>query len=167
MVDRAEVRRAALERVAHDWDVDGRAVRLDRELALPGNVVMAMTVRENGGHRRGVLVGYAEDPDGTWRSTGGSSGRHRPPLEEPWTMWGGWGPAEPTGAAAVVGGWIADQGVTTATLTDPTDRTLRDTVENSVVLFVWSDDFEVRRATLSLSDGRGREVYRGPLHPSP
>jgi hypothetical protein len=162
-VEKVNAREVALDRVARRWQADRGAIRVDREVRAGQNAVLAVSFPDDNGDHQGVLIGLVHDDGGTWRSTGGSSGPHRPSPDGPWTMWGGWGPPQPDGTAAVVGGWLSESSATEARLTVPSGRSLHDRVENGVVLFLWTEDFSAREARLTLVDATGGTTYEGRL----
>jgi hypothetical protein len=129
--------------------------------------VFALSFRDDSGDRQGVLIGPAQDDDGTWRSSGGSSGRLQAAPDGPWTMWGSWGPPQPDGTAAVVGGWLSEPDTTEARLDGTSGQSLHDRVENGVALFLWTGEFSQRHARLTLLDSMGRTTYEAPLIDNP
>lgn len=162
-MDNVNAREAALDRVARQWRTDRGALRVDREVNAGRNAVFALSFEDGESDLQGVLIGLVQDDSGVWRSSGASSGRHRATPASPWTMWGGWGPPEPDGTAAVVGGWLADSNTAEARLTVPSGQSLHDRVDNGVVLFLWTEEFTARHARLTLIDAMGRTQYEGRL----
>lgn len=162
-----DARQAALDRVARQWQADRRALRVDRKMQSGRNAVFAVSFLDDNGDRQGVLIGLVQDDCGAWRSSGGSSGRHSSAPDAPWTMWGGWGPPQPDGTPAVVGGWLSDPDVAEARLADPSGRSLLCGVEDGVVLFLWTEEFSERHARLTLVDATGRTTYEGQLFTGP
>jgi hypothetical protein len=140
-------------------------IRVRRERIAGINAVLAVTFDDDSGDPRGALIGLAQDGDGVWHSTGGSSGRRQDAAgADLWTLWGGWGPADPAGTAAVVGGWVADPNAVTARLTDPAGRTVQDRIENQVAILFWTDEFNVRDSYLELLAADGQVSRSGPLY---
>jgi hypothetical protein len=140
---------------------------MDREMRDGRNAVFAVSFRDHSGDRQGVLIGLVHDDSGTWRSSGGSSGPFRAAPDGPWTMWGGWGPPEPDGAAAVLGGWLSESNTAEARLAVPSGQSMHDRVENGVALFLWTGEFSQRHARLTLLDAMGRTTYEAPLIDNP
>ena len=140
------------------------SIRVAREMIVRGNAVFAIAFDDQSGEPRRALIGLSQDEQGTWHSSGGSSGRPRAPQDtDLWTMWGGWGPPDGAGRAAVVGGWVADPEAFEARLTDPAGRTLEDRIENGVAIFLWTEEFNDRDAYLELLDADGRVTRSGLL----
>jgi hypothetical protein len=79
-------------------------------------------------------------------------------------MWGGWGPPDPAGAAAVVGGWVADEQAVAARLIAPEGRASEDQVSAGVAIFLWTDEFRGHEAQVELLDAEGHVTRSGPLY---
>lgn len=140
------------------------SIQIVREKRDGSNAVFAVAFDDSSGEPHRALLGLHQDSNATWRSTGGSSGRPRLAQEaDLWTMWGGWGPPDPTGHAAVVAGWVAVPDAAVARLTDPAGNSLEDRIDHGVAIFLWTGQFNDREARLELTDADGRVNRAGPL----
>ncbi len=140
------------------------SIQVVREKRAGSNAVFAIAFDDRAGEPQRALLGLSQDKDSTWHSTGGSSGSPRLARDaDLWTTWGGWGPPDSAGQAAVVAGWVADPDAVAARLTDTAGYTLEDRIEHGVAVFLWTDQFNAREAHLELIDANGRVSRAGWL----
>ena len=141
-------------------------VEVVREKQADDYLVVAATFRSSAGRPRRGMVGVSRSAQDGWHESGGSwaSGLRDPGDVGPQDLWvnsGGWGPASPSGRAAVLGGWVADQAARTVRATDGNGRVEVDTIENGVGILIWHGHFDVRGATADLLDSNGQIIRRG------
>lgn len=100
--------------------------------------------------------------NGSWRVAGGASSRHR--YGKPADVWVNGGSWASGGSGVSTGIWIADPQTQIARITDPHGRSMEDTVESGVALFIWKGDFNLRASTLELLGSDANVLWSGPFH---
>jgi hypothetical protein len=141
-------------------------VEVVREKQADDYLVVAPTFRGSAGRPRRGMVGIRRSEQDGWHEAGGgwASGMRKPGDVGPEDVWvnpGGWGPASPSGQAAVLGGWVADPAARKIRATDGNGRVEVDMIENGVGIFIWLGQFDMRSATVEFLDSTGQVIRRG------
>lgn len=153
--------------VTADYRPVEHSIEIVREKQTADEAVIAVAFEDEAGVQRRGLYGLRRYPDGVWRPSGHYMGSARPTDErDVWMTWGGWWSGDPR-ETSVLGGWVADASAVVARATDDmTGRTLDDSVEMGVALFVYEGDFG-RYSRMELLDARGEVLRTGPLNRRP
>jgi hypothetical protein len=109
-----------------------------------------------------ALWGVDRRRNGSWRVAGGASNKAR--NGGPGDMWvsgGSWASGE---SGVSTGIWVADAEPQLARITDPSGRSMEDTIESGVALLIWKGDFNLRASTLELLGSDASVLWSGPFH---
>jgi hypothetical protein len=142
---------------------DDSTIRIVREKQAGKDAAFAVAFEDRDGVQRRGLIGLCRHHKDTWRPSGGFMGSaHVTGDRDVWMTRGGWGSGD-SHERSVTGGWAADPTAVAARLVDSTGRTLTDTLENGVFLFMWRGDLNVNGARLELLDDDGHVTRSGPM----
>jgi hypothetical protein len=140
-------------------------VRVLRELVTGDEATFAISFDEGPGIHRLGAVGLRRR-DGSWRRSAHFMGGHYRGVARPdrpgavWSESGGWS----GDGRSVLIGWPADPATTSVRITDPSGRSMTDTVDNGVVLFGYGAGFALTAARVDLLDATGRLLRSGGAH---
>jgi hypothetical protein len=159
----SDVRRLALAALSEMDAVPG-SIEVVREKQVDDHLVVAARFRDGSERDRRGCVGLRRTEGGGWHRAGGgwSSNARDAVAEGIWLNSGGWGPADPSGEFAVLGGWVSEPSAISIRVTDPNGRVEEDRIEAGVALLMWHGNFNHTHATAELLDSSGQVLLRGP-----
>jgi hypothetical protein len=149
--------------VAEDHQPIGGAVRIVKERRAGNDAAFAVAFEDRRGRQRRGMVGLRQHADGSWRAAGSFIDIARTPDPHAvWSTWGGW-TAGGWRDHAACGGWVADPNAASARLVDAAGRTVEDTVQNDVALFLYTGPFDLSAGRVDLVDADGEVIRSAPV----
>lgn len=132
---------ATICRGGHPFQARSDTIRFLKERVEGNRAMAAVEFEDTEAQPWYCVIGALQQPDGSWKVDGGTSGRGGPEPQPrgPWANFGGWGWPR----FLCLGGRVHGEVVSKIRLTDAAGRTVQDTVENGIALLLINASVEM------------------------
>ena len=143
---------ATTYRGGHPFQARVDTIRFMKERVEGNRAMAAVEFEDTEAEPWYCVIGALQQPDGSWKVDGGTSGRGGPEPEPrgPWANFGGWGWPQ----FLCLGGRVHGEGVSKVRLIDAAGRTVEDTVDDGIALLLGKAPVEMP-CRIELLDARG------------